>query len=95
MLCNGLTAAMCCGRIGNIIFNGSIGNASLVVSGVATVYLLGLQNVAQVNLAGTASLFIEPASGVCRPLPTSTPGGLWCMQVAIDNCKSGNVSLQT
>lgn len=44
--------------------NGSIGNASLVVSGVASVYLVGLQDLAQVNLAGTADLYVEPASGV-------------------------------
>ena len=63
----GITRAACPDRIWNIVVNGSIVNASLVISGVADVYLRGLHNLAKVNLAGTANLFIEPASGVHAP----------------------------
>ena len=43
--------------------NGSVVNASVVASGVASVYLVGLENLAQVNLAGSANLYVEPSSG--------------------------------
>ena len=61
MLSHALLLPAC--RIGNVMVNGSIVNASVVVSGVANVYLMGLENLAQVNLAGSANLYVEPASG--------------------------------
>ncbi len=43
-------------RVGDIVVNGSVAN----------VYLVGLENLAQVNLAGSATLFVEPLTGALR-----------------------------
>ena len=48
--------------------NGTITNATITASGVSNVYLIGLENFAIVNLAGTANVYVKPANGEL-PLP--------------------------
>ncbi len=50
-------------RLGQILVNGTITNATITASGVSTVYIIGLENYATVNLAGTANVYVKPANG--------------------------------
>ena len=50
-------------RLGQILVNGTITNATITASGVSNVYMIGLENYATVNLAGTANVYMKPASG--------------------------------
>jgi hypothetical protein len=51
------------GRLGTVVANGTITNATITASGVSSVYLIGLANYATVNLAGTANVYVKPSSG--------------------------------
>ncbi len=51
-------------RLGQVLANGTITNATITASGVSTVYVIGLENFATVNLAGTANVYVKPMSGV-------------------------------
>lgn len=50
-------------RLGQVFVNGTVTNATITASGVSTVYVIGLENYATVNLAGTANVWVKPRSG--------------------------------
>lgn len=50
-------------RLGSVVVNGTIHNASITASGVSTVWINGLDTYATVNLAGTADVYISSNSG--------------------------------
>ena len=54
--------SICC-RSGYIYVNGSIANATVAASGLATVYVLGLENAARVNLGGVSQAVIGSTEG--------------------------------
>jgi hypothetical protein len=61
-------------RLGQIVINGTIHNASITASGVASVYLDGLLGYATVNLAGVANVYISADSGLPPPPPPTLHG---------------------
>ncbi len=72
-------------RLGQIIANGTFVNSSIIASGVGSIYVIGVENSAAVNLAGTATVTIGAEAGTseCILLPSLADPFLNCMTIAV------------
>lgn len=50
-------------RTGSVLVNGSIGNATIALSGTGSVYLLGTNTSVGVDLAGISNVYLRNANG--------------------------------
>ena len=77
-------------RLGQIIANGTFVNSSIIASGVGSVYVIGVENSAAVNLAGTTTVTIGAEAGTseCIFLPSLADPFLTCMTMAVANYSS-------
>lgn len=74
-------------RLGQIIANGTFVDCSIIASGVGSIYVIGVENSAAVNLAGTATVTIGAEAGTseCIFLPSLADPSLDCMTIAVAN----------
>jgi len=72
-------------RLGQIIANGTFVSSSIIASGVGSIYVIGVEKSAAVNLAGTVSVTIGAEAGTseCTFLPSLADPFLYCMTIAV------------